>query len=62
MKRIFFFIFEIAVFVLILWSNIQEGIKFDDFTGVFVNVVGIIGLFVCVGGGVNELWKIRTSE
>ncbi|MBF0707593.1 hypothetical protein IQ283_13430 [Alkalihalobacillus hwajinpoensis] len=62
MKRIFIFFFEIAVFVLILWSNIQEGIKFDDFTGVFVNVVGIVGLFVCVGGVVNELWKIRTSE
>ncbi|MDO6654632.1 hypothetical protein [Anaerobacillus sp. 1_MG-2023] len=62
MKRIFFFIFGVALFVLILWSNIQEGIKFDDFTGVFVNVVGIVGLFVCVGGIVNELRKIRTSE
>ncbi|MGG1686524.1 hypothetical protein [Pseudalkalibacillus sp. NRS-1564] len=62
MKRIFFFIFEIAVFVLILWSNIQEGIKFDDFTGVFVNVVGIVGVFVCIGGIVSELRKIRTSE
>lgn len=62
MKRIFFYLFEIAVFVLIIWSNIQEGIKFDDFTEVCINVVGIVGIFVCVGGIVNELWKIRMCE
>ncbi|WLR58987.1 hypothetical protein [Guptibacillus hwajinpoensis] len=62
MKRIFFFLFEIAVFVLIFWSNSQEGIMFDDFTGIFLNIVGIVGIFVCVGGIVSELRKLRMSE